>query len=163
MTTCADKHRVLARLADENGPGAPGAEERAELEAHVAECAACHEALQEQRLVSAILRSRPALPPSPAFARRLSSRLDDASGWLGILDWQVWTFRLAPVAVALAIAALFAGTTPVPEASSATLDTWTHSVGEPSSAASAVWQEGTSSDALIETMLTGARETGDVR
>jgi anti-sigma factor RsiW len=153
---------MLARLADD-GPDGPGREERAELEAHLAECAACREALAEQRIVSAILRSRPALEPSPAFARRLASRLDDASGWLGILDWQTWTFRLAPVAIALAIASLFTGNGSTADVSTATLDAWTRSVAESSSVASAVWQEGTSSDALIETMLTGAREAGDVR
>jgi anti-sigma factor RsiW len=167
MTACGDTHRMLARLADGSGADVPTVQERAELEAHLAECAECGAALEEQRLVSEILRSRPALAPSAAFARRLASRLDDASGWLGILDWRTWTFRLAPVAVALAIAALFAGTSSTPEASTATLDAWTRSVAEPSSVASAVWQEGTSSDALLETMLTGAgggtRETSDVR
>jgi hypothetical protein len=164
MTACADRHRLLARRADEAGPDAPSAEERAELVAHLAGCLACRSALDEQRLVAAILRSRPALAPSPAFARQLASRLDDASGWLGILDWRVWTFRLAPVAVALALAAFFAGTTAAaPDASAATLEAWTRSVGETSSMASAVWQEGTSSDTLVETLLTGRREASDAR
>ena len=167
MTACGDKHRMLARLADGSGADAPTVEEQAEIDAHLAECAACRRALDEQRLVANVLRSRPALVPTAAFSRRLASRLDEASGWLGILDWRTWTFRLAPVAAALAIAALLAGTSSTSEGSTTTLDAWTRGVGEPSSVASAVWQDGTSSDALIETMLTGAgggtRETSDVR
>ena len=165
MTACVDRHRMLARLADVTAADAPTVGERAELEAHLAECAACRDALAEQRLVSTLLRSRPELVPSAAFARQLASRLDDASGWLGILDWQVWTFRLAPVAVVLALAALFAGTSATSDVSPATIDTWTRSVAESSPGASAVWQDGTSPDSLIETMLTGtgAREAGDVR
>ena len=115
MTACGDKHRMLARLADGSGADAPTAEDQAELDAHLAECAACRSALDEQRLVANVLRSRPALVPSAAFSRRLASRLDEASGWLGILDWRTWTFRLAPVAAALAIAALLAGTSSTSE------------------------------------------------
>jgi Putative zinc-finger len=167
MTACGDKHRMLARLADETAADAPTPGERAAFEAHLASCAGCRSALEEQRLVAGILRSRPPLGLSATFVARLASRLDETSGWLGILDWRTWTFRLAPVALALAIASLFGGSAPTTETSTATLDTWTRSVAEPSSAASAVWEEGTSSDALLETMLTGAagvtRETGDVR
>ena len=63
MTACGDKHRMLARLADGSGAEAPTVEERAELAAHLAECAACRTALDEQRLVAGILRSRPTLLP----------------------------------------------------------------------------------------------------
>jgi anti-sigma factor RsiW len=167
MTGCDDKHRLLARLADEGAADALTAGERAAIDAHLAQCAECRAALDEQRLVAGILRARPALVPSAAFAVRLASRLDEVSGWLGILDWRVWTFRLAPVALALALAALFTGTASTPDGSTATLDAWTRSVAEPSSVASAVWQDGTSSDALLETMLTGSsagqRENSDVR
>ena len=83
-----------------------------------------------------------------------------------MLDWRVWTFRLAPVALALGLFAVFAGTSVTTDASTASLDGWTRGVPEPSTAASAVWQGVTSSDALLETLLTGAtsqQETPDVR
>ena len=115
MTACGDKHRMLARLAGASEADAPTVEEQAELDAHLAECAACRAALDEQRLVAGMLRSRPVLVPSAAFSRALASRLDEASGWLGILDWRTWTFRLAPVAAVLAIAALLAGASPTSE------------------------------------------------
>jgi anti-sigma factor RsiW len=176
MTACNDRHRLLVRLVDEPAADVLSAED----EAHLAQCAECRAALDEQRLVAGILRSRPALRPSAAFAVRLASRLDEVSGWLGILDWRTWTFRLAPVALALALTALFTGTSSSSASSSAatdatsstttnataTLDAWIRGVAEPSSAASAVWQDGTSSDALLETMLSGSsgqREPTNVR
>jgi hypothetical protein len=166
MTACDDKHRLLARLVDEGAAEALTAAERRAIDVHLVQCGACRAALDEQRLVAGILRARPALVPSAAFAVRLASRLDDVSGWLGILDWRVWTCRLAPVALALGLAALFTGTSSARDGSIGTLDAWTRSINEPSSVASAVWQDGTSSDALLETMLTGSsggRENTDVR
>jgi anti-sigma factor RsiW len=151
---------------DEGAADALTAGERGAIDAHLAQCGACRAALDEQRIVAGILRARPALVPSAMFVVRLASRLDEVTGWLGILDWRAWTFRLAPVALALALAALFMGPPPTADGSTGTLDAWTRSVNEPSSVASAVWQDGTSSDALLETMLTGSsggRENTDVR
>lgn len=163
MRACDDTHQLLARAADD----ALTPEEQATLDLHLARCLECRTALDEQRRVAGMLRSRPALAPSAAFAARLAMRLDEASGWLGILDWRVWTFRLAPVALAIGLAALFAGAAPTADVSTATLEAWTRSVAEPSSEASAVWQDRTSSDALLDTMLSGAgggqRERNDVR
>ena len=74
----------------------------------------------------------------------------------------MWTFRLAPIALAIFLIAVFAGSsstsssTPgAAETATATLDTWTRGVNEASSVAAAVWQDRTSSDALLETMLLG--------
>ena len=98
MTSCRNTHGWLARLADE--PSALlSAEERASAEQHLASCAECRAMLADQRFVARVLQSRPPLVPSPAFSSRLAARLDDVSGWLGLLDWQMWTYRLAPVAV----------------------------------------------------------------
>jgi anti-sigma factor RsiW len=167
MSACDDTHRLLARLVDEAAADALTSEEHGALAAHLAQCGACRAAVEEQRLVAGILRARPALLPSAAFSARLASRLDEVSGWLGLLDWRAWTFRLAPVALALGLAALFAGTSSTADGSAATLEAWIRSVAEPWSEASAVWQDRTSSDALLETMLTGAgggqRERTDVR
>jgi len=167
---CDDRQRWLARLADPVESEVLTEAERAAIEAHLASCEPCRAALADQRFVAQALRARPALEPSPAFAARLAARLDDASGWLGLLDWRLWTFRLAPVALALFLVAVLSGassttTSETNEPTVATLDTWTRSVNE-STPAAAVWQDRTSSDALLETMLLGAataRENGDVR
>jgi len=170
---CDDRQGWLARMADPAESGALTAAERARLEAHLDRCAECRAALADQRFVASALRGRAALEPSPAFAGQLAARLDETSSWLGLLDWRVWTLRLAPVALAIFLAAVFSGspststaTTSGTEITPATLDTWTHGVDESSSVASAVWQDRTSSEALIETMLLGssmAREDANVR
>jgi hypothetical protein len=167
MNGCEDRQRLIVRLAD-GSPDAATPEELAAFEAHLTVCEACRTALADQRLVAGLLRTRPPLQPSPAFAARLSSRLDQVSGWLGLLDWQVWTFRLAPVALALFLAALFsaAGTSSESSAQATpTLETWAHAVPEPSSVTSALWQGETSPDALQDAMLGGTqvRDTSDVR
>ena len=174
--TCGDLRGQLVRLADAAAPDALTATERAELEAHLAQCADCRAALADQHFVAGVLRSRRPLEPSPAFAANLAARLDDISGWLGLLDWRMWTFRLAPVALAIFLIAVFAGSSSTrtaftapsaTESTTATLETWTRGVNESSSAAAAVWQDRTSSDALLETMLLGpsgaSREGADVR
>lgn len=173
---CGDRRGQLVRLGDAAGSDALTASDRAGLEAHLAQCADCRAALADQRVVAGALRSRPPLEPSPAFAANLAARLDDVSGWLGLLDWRMWTFRLAPVALAIFLIAVFAGSSSTrtavtgpsaAESTTATLETWTRGVNESSSAAAAVWQDRTSSDALLETMLLGAsgasREDVDVR
>lgn len=165
MNACADKERWLARMVDGTADVLTDAE-RAALDAHLATCAGCRDAFEDQRLVSVLLRSRPPLRPSPAFAARLSSRLDDVSGWLGLLDWQAWTLRLAPVAIGLLLAAIYSGAAVESTApSSPTLETWARDVSDASSAVSAVWQGEASPDALIETMLgvQQGREGRDVR
>ena len=167
---CDDCQRGLARLADPAGSEVLAEAERMALEAHLAACEGCRAALTDQQFVVRTLRARPAIAPSPAFAAGLAARLDEASGWLGLLDWRLWTFRLAPVALALLLVAVLSGASATTsseanETTAATLDTWTRSAGD-STPAAAVWQDRTSSDALLETMLLGSgttREGGDVR
>ena len=170
---CAERERQLVRLADTSGSDALTAADRADLDAHLDHCTECRAVLAEQRFIAGVLRSRPALQPSPAFAAKLAARLDEDSGWLGLLDWRTWTLGLAPVALAILLIAVFAGSSSAPSINpsaaetAATLDTWTRGVNETSSVAAAVWQDRTSSDALLETMLLGgssaSREDADVR
>jgi hypothetical protein len=102
---------------------------------------------------------------SHRFNTTLAARLDDASGWFGIADWRVWTFRLAPVAGALGLAAFLtagasAGT------SSPTVEEWAFRTPDTSSSASALWQDDVTTDSLLETILGGAGASGgsgDVR
>jgi anti-sigma factor RsiW len=171
MNRCDDLQGLLARLAD--GAAAElDAGARARVEAHLADCASCRMALADQRQVAGVLRSRPAVRPTASFAASLSARLDDASGWLGMLDWRAWTFRLAPVAMALGVIAFATGASTVSSSGEtvstpATIDSWTRGVSESSPAASAVWQDVASSDALLERMLTGGstgqQERSDAR
>ena len=152
---CTDVAQHIARLADD--PDALDAQTRATVEGHLDDCASCRAALDTQRAVSAFLKMRPADSLSPQFASRLAARLDDASGWFGIADWQAWTLRLAPVAAALALATYLGlgASTQTP----ATIEEWTLEATE-SSAESLLWDSGISAESVMETMLTGELPAG---
>jgi hypothetical protein len=148
LMKCADAVTCIARFAD--AADSLDKTTRADLRAHLEQCASCRSALETQRLVAAWLRMRPVDHISPDFAARLAARLDDVSGWFGIADWRVWTLRLAPLAAALALAIVLSETSSSP---SVTLEEW--AVGDASSTASLVYQGHLTSESLIETMLTG--------
>ena len=160
---CNDVAPFIVRRADD--PESLDPQTRAAVDAHVDQCAACRGALETQRVVSGVLRMRPADRLSPQFAARLAARLDEASGWFGIADWRTWTLRLAPVAAALAIATYLGlgVSTHIPT----TVEEWTLGATEVS-AESLLWASDVSAESLMETMLTGefpasGGEAGNVR
>lgn len=160
---CNDVAPFLVRRADD--PESLDPQTRAGVDAHLDTCVACRGALETQRVVSAVLRMRPADRLSPQFAARLAARLDDASGWFGIADWRTWTLRLAPVAAALAIATYLGlgASTQIPT----TLEEWTLATPD-ASTESVLWESGVSPESVMEAMLTGefpasSGETGNVR
>jgi anti-sigma factor RsiW len=157
--SCHDLASQLVRFADE--PESLDRSARTLVEDHLADCAACRAALETQRTVSGLLRSRPADRLSPEFAAQLAQRLDEASGWFGIADWRAWTLRLTPIAAALALAIYLglgmsaqSGTT-----SSVTVEEWFGAAD--ASAESMLWESGVSAESVIETMLTGERAAGN--
>ena len=116
--TCEQAESLLVRAAD----GTLNAERRAAVDRHVAECAECREALDAQRMTRSLLAARPDTAARPGFVTRVMANLpaqDPASGsveaaasngdWLDLLNWRVWTIRLAPVAATLLVAAAFGG------------------------------------------------------
>src|SRR5262245_28436746 len=155
--TCDDARRMIARRADESGDSGCDAA----LDAHVAACAECRAALDGQREVVAVLRSRPVTPVSPTFSQRLAVRLDEASGWFGIADWRIWTIRVAPIAAAIALVALLTSsstrTQPSPsiQSSPITIDEWARSGLDSSRASSMLWQNEVPTESLLESMVTG--------
>ena len=149
---CADAVTFIARFAD--AADSLDQRTRADLTAHLEQCASCRSALETQRVVAAWLRTRPADHVSPDFAARLAARLDDVSGWFGLADWRGWTLRLAPLAAVLALAIVLSETS---SSASVTLEEW--AVGDASSTASLVYQGGVTSESLIETMLIGESMT----
>ena len=152
---CEEVVKLVARRAD--GDASLEAAARAGVDAHLERCDACRSALDTQKAVSAFLRLRPVDPVSPAFAARLSARLDEESSWFGIADWRVWTLRLAPVALVLALATLFGSdaSTQTP----ATLDEWTYAA-DSSSTAALMWQSDATPESVLETMLSGEMPNG---
>ena len=157
MLSCDEACRLLAHRADGDRLARPL---EAELDAHLAACAACRDALAAQRVVAASLRARPAERVSPMFARRLAARLapiDRDEGWLGLADWRAWTVRLAPVAIVLALAAVL--TTGQTGAAPLSLEEWAVSNTESSSVATLLWDAEVTSAAVVEQMLTGELPT----
>jgi hypothetical protein len=108
----------------------------------------------EQDLVAAILRSMPPPDERGDFLARVHARIDeDASGWLALADFRIWTLRLAPVAALLAlIAALWSAPAASSRASAAT--TTADSAAAFSPASSLDWQRDVSGEALLEAALT---------
>ena len=160
--SCDEASGAIARRAD---GAAETAGERARLDAHLLACASCRAALEAQQSVSNLLRSRESETLSPAFASRLAARLDDASGWFGLLDWRVWTFRLAPVAAGLALAAYLTTGSASDSGAAITLNDWAAATTAQSEAA-LLWQQDVTSDSLLESMLAGGSGSGsgnDVR
>jgi hypothetical protein len=108
----------------------------------------------EQDLVASILRSMPPPVVRGGFVARVDARIDlaAAGGWLALADFRLWTLRLAPAAIALALlAALW------PPASSAATSTTTSSsvsVSIFSPASASDWQKDVSGNALLEAALT---------
>ena len=146
MLSCADCERLIVRRAD----GATlDPSTAAALERHLEGCTSCRELLASQHTVAEILRSRPADRVSSGFAARLGRRLDERTDFFDAIDWRAWTFRLTPVAVALALAAYL---TTAPADATITIDEWVVPAGTTSS----LLQDSTvTSESVLEQMLTG--------
>lgn len=107
MTThCDDLIPALVRAAEGSLDVLP-ADERARLQAHLATCVSCAEALADQTSMRQALTSLAAEPVNTFVGSRVMANLRSdapATTWLESLDWKRWTWRLVPVAAVLAIA-----------------------------------------------------------
>jgi anti-sigma factor RsiW len=105
MTTeaCGRYESLLIRLAD----GTIDAAARRELDAHLATCADCREAVDAQRAAREALVGWLPGPVSPEFAVRTMAEIERRQRvpWQALLDFRRWTWRLVPVAASLAILA----------------------------------------------------------
>jgi anti-sigma factor RsiW len=105
----ACEHFVPLILRSADGTLAPG--ERAELDAHVASCADCRDALRDQSVVRQLLGAVE-MPTAPRdFASRVRARVAPQPGLMDLLNWRAWTLRLAPVAALLALLAWYPANT----------------------------------------------------
>jgi hypothetical protein len=81
--------------------------ERSRLGAHLAYCAGCRSALEDQRVVREALTARVDVAVSPGFARRVVSLVAPGPRWGDVLNWRTWTYRLVPVAAGLVLFSLW--------------------------------------------------------
>lgn len=157
--TCDRAAPLLAAAAD----GILDDERRRMLDAHLTGCDACRTALADQMAVRAWLSRTPDAVVSAGFRARVRGRIDDAEGLLGIVDFRLWTLRLAPIAALLALGAwLGVG------AAGASAPTSTAAVAAPAPlfapARAADWQRTVSGNALLEAALSSSPGgAGDVR
>lgn len=101
---CDDFIPALVRAAE----GALPEAERAALDAHLLTCTACAEALADQRAMRQALSALAAAPATSTVGARVMATLRaeaEAAGpsWSDALDFRRWTWRLVPVAAALAL------------------------------------------------------------
>ena len=113
----------------------------------------------DQDLVASVLAASPP-PDVPAdFLSRVNARIDGTGGWFGLVDFRLWTLRLAPAAAALAVIAVLwpvTTSTNVPASPVAPAASF-------SPASATDWQRDVSADALIDAALHPAAGGGHVR
>ena len=132
-------------------------DERERVERHLEQCEACRETLEAQRRVATVLSTRPVAEVPLGFTGRVMASLEPVPGWLDVLNWRVWTFRLAPVAAALIVAAMLGfGPTEAAEPLEFTdlVAEWVSDDAESLPAFSLLWQDEVTDDTLLEAVLT---------
>ena len=154
---CAAFTALLVRVADDSA----SAQERAQLDAHLATCASCAAALADQRDVHTWLNAQPIGGASLGFdARVMAAIRADADGrvrgWLDSLDFRRWTWRLVPVAAALALVAVTMSQTDTPQ--TGTSESATASDTDSLPVSSALWSDSVSGSSLLSLMLTASAD-----
>jgi len=156
--TCDTAAPLVAAAAD----GSLDPQRRRALDAHLAGCAQCRAALEEQRLVASVLASAPIHEASADFLRHVNARIDAAEGSIfGVADFRTWTLRLAPLAAVLALIAWLAPGTSGNPAASATSTGQSLQTFAPADAAD--WQRDVPANALLEAAVSGALGDRDAR
>jgi hypothetical protein len=155
--TCQQAHRLMLRAVDVDALDPA-------FTVHVETCAGCRATLDEQRAVAAMLQARPPAAPSPGFAARVAARIDRepaGAGMLGLANWRAWGGGLAPVAAALTLAAWMGvgvGTNGLngqeTPAAGETFAAWRQAAAD--AQVGLFLEPGTSTDVLLESVLTGA-------
>lgn len=132
----------LARAADGSLDGA----ELAALNAHAAACDACRGKLDAQSAARRVLAARP-IAPVRDLSAAIRATLEGERPWIERLNWRRLSFRAAPIAAALTVAALLLVRTADTGSNPAAAATTGHSV------ASALWSGEVTDDQLLTLVL----------
>ena len=153
IDNCAAIEALLVRAAE----GSSWPEDEVRLNDHLRQCASCRAALADQRAMRDLLQSYPVEGARLGFDTRVMAAIRaEADGrqasWLGSLDFRRWTWRLVPIAAALALASAVVSQTDPAADDETTLAASTSSDALPVS--SALWSESVSESSLLSLMLT---------
>ncbi len=152
IDNCTAVETLLARAADGTSPAA----DNLRLNAHLSECASCRAALADQRAMRELLQDYPIEGARLGFDTRVMAAIRAetearAGGWFGNLDVRRWTWRLVPIAAALALASAVVSQTDTTMDDESTIGASDSPDSLPVS--SALWSESVSESSLLSLML----------
>ncbi len=137
--------------------------EQAQLDAHLTSCDACRQALADQRSVRMLLQTHPVDGAPLGFDTRVMAAIAAEaerrhSSWFDSLDYRRWTWRLLPVAAALAL--VIAAVTPTDAASPSVENTGTTLAQSTDNlpVSAALWSESVSESSLLSLMLSAGAD-----
>ena len=151
---CEEARPLITRAAEGQGEAGtpPG------LAGHLATCPACRQAWEDQQVVINVLLRRPDVAVSWGFPGRVIASLETAARWLDVLNWRLWTYRLAPLAACLlVIAVLSVGRTVQvePLEFSELVEAWVTEEGSDTRPTFTLfWQEDVTEETLLDAVLT---------
>jgi anti-sigma factor RsiW len=102
MTMTHATESQIARAAD----GSLDEAELAAFDAHIASCGACRSQLDAQSAARRVLMARP-IAPVRDLSAAIRATLETERPWIERLNWRRLSLRVAPIAAALTLAALF--------------------------------------------------------
>ena len=159
---CAGITTLLVRAAegtswlDPRGPQGPRGDD-ARLNAHLEGCPSCRAALEDQRAMRELLQSYPVEGARLGFERRVMAAIraeaeGRARNWIDNLDFRRWTWRLVPIAAALALASFVVSGND--QADDVTDAASVNTSVDALPVSSALWSESVSESSLLSLMLT---------
>jgi predicted anti-sigma-YlaC factor YlaD len=157
---CAAVTALLVRAAERTSSnGSAGSDEDARLSAHLEECPSCRAELADQRAMREMLQSYPVQGARLGFDTRVMAAIraeadSGASSWLGSLDFRRWTWRLVPVAAALALASIMVNRADVTTQAGDETTLGATASTDSLPVSSALWSESVSESSLLSLMLT---------
>jgi len=158
---CEEMTTLLARAADD----ALVAGDAARLDAHLATCPSCREALADQRAMRELMQTYPVQGARLGFDTRVMAAIraeaeGRARSWIDSLDFRRWTWRLVPVAAALAltVAVVTERDSVVSQTSDDTSITSEAAEDDALPVSSALWSESVSESSLLSLMLTASAD-----
>jgi len=152
---CAAITPLLLRAAE----GQLQPDDATRLDAHLDACPSCRAALADQRAMRELLQDYPDPGASLGFDTRVMAAIraesdGGARSWLSALDFRRWTWRLVPVAAALALASVMVNQQDAAGSEDEATDSTISASADALPVSSALWSESVNESSLLSLMLT---------